>query len=153
MVPARRYCRPSESSTQRASNLCTVDFVRMQTVCKQRLAMLSSILPANALLHHGSCSRDRTAWLNLAQHAWELVKFIAFTFYDHASEGERPQRARQLWRWMYYHGSWIRSPNDTAGLQDGFSVAFRHAAAFYHFSYGSVTHLTRSPSAIQACSR
>lgn len=41
--------------------------------------------------------------------------------------GERPQRARQLWRWMYYHGHWARSADDTAGLQDGFSTAFRHA--------------------------
>lgn len=150
MVPARRYCRPSETSIQRASSLCTLDFICLQVNCKQRPAMLSSLMPADALLHHGNCSCDSTAWLHgcmactacLAQHVWELVRCIAFTFCDHASEGERPQRARQLWRWMYYHGSWIRSPDDTAGLQDGFSIAFRHAAALCHFASGGIPHLT-----------
>ena len=28
---------------------------------------------------------------------------------------------------MYYHGNWISSAADTAGVQDGFSTAFRHA--------------------------
>ena len=39
--------------------------------------------------------------------------------------GERPQRARQLWRWMYYRGNWVRSLEETAGVQGGISDAFR----------------------------
>ena len=41
--------------------------------------------------------------------------------------GERPQRARQLWRWMYHGCSWVRSMDETAGRQDGISDAFRCA--------------------------
>ncbi|KAK9902027.1 hypothetical protein WJX75_001626 [Coccomyxa subellipsoidea] len=41
------------------------------------------------------------------------------------SVGERPQRARQLWRWMYYDGNWVRSLDDTADAQDGLSASFR----------------------------
>ena len=46
--------------------------------------------------------------------------------------GERPQRARQLWRWMYYRGNWVRSLEETAGLQDGISEAFRWAKTLQH---------------------
>lgn len=41
------------------------------------------------------------------------------------SAGERVQRARQLWRWMYHDGMWARSIEATADMQDGFSQAFR----------------------------
>lgn len=39
--------------------------------------------------------------------------------------GERPQRARQLWRWMYHDNFWARSIDETADQQDGFSEAYR----------------------------
>ncbi|KAK9804264.1 hypothetical protein WJX72_003906 [[Myrmecia] bisecta] len=44
------------------------------------------------------------------------------------SLGERPQRAHQLWRWMYYDGNWIRRIDDACGVPNGFSNAFRETA-------------------------
>jgi len=46
--------------------------------------------------------------------------------------GERPQRARQLWRWMYHEeGGWVNDAEDTVGLQNGLSQSFRCSAWAY----------------------
>ena len=39
--------------------------------------------------------------------------------------GDRPQRAKQLWRWMYYKDHWVRDLDETHGKQRGFSLEFR----------------------------
>ena len=39
--------------------------------------------------------------------------------------GERPQRAKHLWRWMYYKDHWVRDLEDTHGKQYGFGADFR----------------------------
>ncbi|CAL8466079.1 g5615 [Coccomyxa elongata] len=56
-----------------------------------------------------------------------MLKSLTYTDLEQwcISVGERPQRARQLWKWMYYDGGWVRSLDDTADLQDGLSAAFR----------------------------
>ena len=41
---------------------------------------------------------------------------------------------------MYYHGNWIRGPDDSAGLQDGFGKAFRHACPSHAFPLMLVAH-------------
>lgn len=41
-------------------------------------------------------------------------------------QGERPQRAKHLWRWMYYKDHWIHNLDETHGKQNGFGVDFRH---------------------------
>jgi len=40
------------------------------------------------------------------------------------STGERPQRARQLWRWMYHDKAWARSIEATADLTNGFGAPY-----------------------------
>ncbi|GBF92101.1 dual-specificity RNA methyltransferase [Raphidocelis subcapitata] len=40
------------------------------------------------------------------------------------SIGEDRRRAVQLWRWMYADDKWAGAPEDTIGLQNGFSPAF-----------------------------
>ena len=67
---------------------------------------LQIIRAADAIVHHPEALYDLTM-----KHC-------------HCS-GERPQRARQLWRWMYYDGNWVRSLDDTADAQDGLSASFR----------------------------
>ena len=39
--------------------------------------------------------------------------------------GERPQRAKHLWRWMYYKDHWVRDLEETHGKQYGFGADFR----------------------------
>ncbi len=42
------------------------------------------------------------------------------------STGERPQRAKHLWRWMYFKDHWIRNLDETHGKQNGFGIDFRY---------------------------
>lgn len=42
-------------------------------------------------------------------------------------QGDRPQRAKQLWRWMYYKDHWVRDLAETHGKQRGFSTEFRES--------------------------
>ena len=44
------------------------------------------------------------------------------------SNGERRQRARQLWRWLYADGALIRHIDEATGVANGFSSAFLCAA-------------------------
>ena len=39
--------------------------------------------------------------------------------------GERPQRAKHLWRWMYHKDHWVRDLEETHGKQCGFGADFR----------------------------
>lgn len=40
------------------------------------------------------------------------------------SVGERASRAKQIWRFLYADGNWIRSLGDACGIQNGFGQAF-----------------------------
>jgi 23S rRNA (adenine2503-C2)-methyltransferase len=52
----------------------------------------------------------------------------------HQPTGETPRRAKQLWRWLYSDDGLAGAPEDTVGLQNGFSAVFcekiRDAATF-----------------------
>lgn len=38
--------------------------------------------------------------------------------------GERRARAKQIWKWLYGDGNWIKAFSDTQGKQDAFGKAF-----------------------------
>jgi hypothetical protein len=60
--------------------------------------------------------------------------------------GERRQRGLQLWRWMYADGPWIRTLEETAGQQDGFSQAFRcHCAQSTLCALSTLVHAKPFP--------
>ena len=48
--------------------------------------------------------------------------------------GERVQRATQLWRWLYRTEHLVESLHETAGLDYGFSPAFRQAAHIFSWA-------------------
>ena len=55
-----------------------------------------------------------------------MLKNLTFAELEDWCEGvgERRQRARQLWRWMYADGALIRDINQATGVANGFSSAF-----------------------------
>lgn len=42
-------------------------------------------------------------------------------------QGERPQRAKHLWRWMYFKDHWVHDLDETHGRQNGFGLDFRRS--------------------------
>jgi len=50
---------------------------------------------------------------------------VTIPYFTYAPAGERPQRARQLWRWMYHDKAWARSIEATADLTNGFGAPYR----------------------------
>ncbi len=55
-----------------------------------------------------------------------MLKNLTFAELEDWCEGvgERRQRARQLWRWMYADGALIRDISQATGVVNGFSSAF-----------------------------
>ena len=55
-----------------------------------------------------------------------MLKNLTFAELEDWCEGvgERRQRARQLWRWMYADGALIRDISQATGVANGFSSAF-----------------------------
>ncbi|KAK9807114.1 hypothetical protein WJX73_006752 [Symbiochloris irregularis] len=65
--------------------------------------------------------------------------------------GEREQRTRHIWRWLYHDGLWMRSMEETVGQQDGFGPSFRAKAVPRVSTDGELQllHTTRSSDGTQ----
>ena len=58
--------------------------------------------------------------------------------------GERPQRAKHLWRWMYYKDHWVQDLEETHGKQYGFGADFRWSTKTWLFCKSSFRHHART---------